>query len=71
MIHCNFQELTGFSQVHWPLVWIVQISCSLQALWANCAESGQFTEISESSLLMVMNLKALMHSRSTNGANFV
>ena len=70
IIHCNFQESTGFSQVHWSWVWIAQILCSLQELWAKCTKSGRFTGISESSLSMVRNLKALMYSGSINGANF-
>ena len=73
MIRCNFQEFTGFSQVHWSwarVARIAQILHSSQELWAKCAKSGQFAGISESSLLMVRNLKALMYSGSINGANF-
>ena len=69
MIRCNFQEFTGFSQVHWPWGQIERISHSLQELWVKCAKSGRLAEISESSLLMVRNLKALMYSGSINGAN--
>ena len=70
VIHCNFQEFTGFSQVHWPWVLIAWISCSSQELWVKCTKSGRFAGNSESSLLMVSNLKALMYSGSINGANF-
>ena len=71
MICCNFEEFTGFSQVHWPWVWITQLSRSLQELWAKCMKSGQLAGISESSLPMVRDLKALMYSGSINGTNFV
>ena len=71
LIRCNFQEFAGFSQVHWPWVRIVWISHSLQELWAKCVKSGRFAGISESSLPMVRNLKALMYSGSINGANFM
>ena len=46
------------------------ISRSSQELWAKCTKSGQFAGISESSLPMVRNLKALMYSGSINSANF-
>ena len=48
----------------------MQISCSLQELWAKCVKSGRFAGISESSLLMVRKLKALMYSGSIIGVNF-
>ena len=70
MIHCNFQEFAGFSQVHWSWVWIVRILHSSQELWAKYVKSGRFAGISESSLPMVRNLKALMYSGSINGVNF-
>ena len=69
VIRCNFQEFTGFSQVHWPWVLIAWILCSSQELWAKCTKSGRFAGNSESSLLMVSNLKALMYSGSINGVN--
>ena len=70
MIRCNFQEFTGFSQVHWSWMWIAQISRSSQELWAKCTKSGRFARISESSLPMFRNLKALMYSGPINGVNF-
>ena len=52
-------------------VQIAQIPCSSQELWAKCMKSGRFAGISESSLPMVRNLKALVYSGSINSANFI
>ena len=67
-IRWNFREFSADGQESESIV--ARISRSSPELWAKCAKSGRYAGISEGSLQMVRNLKALMYSGSINGANF-